>query len=173
MKVFIINGKGGSGKDTFVNYFTEQAGAQFVLNISTVDYIKDIALNLGWMGEKDNLSRKFLSDLKDMATYWGDIPFQDVAEKTRRFNDELTSFGVEKRGFVFIHCREPQEIQRLLNELPYSNYSLLLRRRGLEDFGNHADDEVENFSYDYIIENNYGLENLKHQAILFYNQVRE
>ena len=97
------------------------------------------------MGEKDNLSRKFLSDLKDMATYWGDIPFQDVAEKARRFNDELISFGIEQRGFIFIHCREPQEIQRLLKELPYETHSLLLRRRGLDTFGNHADDEVENF----------------------------
>jgi hypothetical protein len=97
------------------------------------------------MGEKDNLSRKLLSDLKDMATYWGDIPFQDVAEKARRFNDELISFGIEQRGFIFIHCREPQEIQRLLKELPYETHSLLLRRRGLDTFGNHADDEVENF----------------------------
>lgn len=172
MKVFIINGRGGSGKDTFVQFFSEQAGTHFVQNFSTVDYVKDIAYELGWNGEKDNLSRKFLSDLKDMTTYWADKPFQDVVKRTQVAYDEWRGYGVDSRSFVFIHCREPKEIQRLVDKMPFSTYSLLIRRRGLQEYGNHADDEVENFKYDFVIENNYGLDNLKSEAINFYNKVR-
>lgn len=172
MKVFIINGRGGSGKDTFVQFFSEQAGAHFVQNLSTVDYVKDMAYELGWNGEKDNLSRKFLSDLKDMTTYWADKPFQDVVKRTQIAYDEWCGYGVDSRCFVFIHCREPKEIQRLVEEMPFPTYSLLIRRRGLQNYGNHADDEVENFKYDFVIENNYGLDNLKAEAIRFYNKVR-
>jgi len=56
--------------------------------------------------------------------------------------------------------------------MPFPTYSLLIRRRGLQEYGNHADDEVENFKYDFVIENNYGLDNLKAEAIRFYNKVR-
>ena len=173
MIVFIINGRGGVGKDTFVNFFTEFAGEKYVLNISTVDYVKQIARSIGWQGEKDNLSRKFLSDLKDMTTYWADKPFRDVTKKTECFFDELVAYGVENLGFVFIHCREPKEIQRLKNNIKYPVYSLLIRRVGHENLGNHADDEVENYKYDFIIENNGTLNELKSKAEEFYNKVKQ
>ena len=171
MKVIIINGQGGAGKDTFVEYFTQSAGENYVLNISTVDYVKEIARSIGWSGQKDNLSRKFLSDLKDMATYWADKPFRDVEKKTRCFFDELVQYGVENRGFVFIHCREPQEIKRLQQNIGYPNCSLLIRRARHENYGNHANDEVENYQYDFVIENNQGLDNLKAEANHFYNKI--
>lgn len=170
MKVFIINGRGGSGKDTFIEYFSEQAGKNFVLNISTIDYIKEIAKELGWNGEKDNLSRKYLSNLKEMAVFWADLPCKKMVKQTTEFFNELQSYGVEKRGFVFIHCREPKEIQHLIQEIPYPTYSLLIRRRSITDLGNSSDDDVENYSYDFVIENNYGLDNLCQEAIKFYNK---
>ena len=172
MMVFIINGRGGVGKDTFVEYFTEFAGEKYVLNISTVDYVKEVARSIGWNGSKDNLSRKFLSDLKDMMTYWADKPFRDVTKKTDCFYDALAAYGVENLGFVFIHCREPREIQRLKNNIKYSTYTLLIRRPGDKNLGNHADDEVENYDYDFVIENNSSLSALKSKAEEFYNKVK-
>ena len=175
MTVIIINGHGGSGKDTFVEYFTDIAGENYTLNISTVDYIKKVARDLGWNGQKDNLSRKFLSDLKDIATYWGDIPYWDVYHKTNNFFKELQEFGVDKNGFVFIHCREPQEIKRLIDafRIRYNAYALLIRRPTNENYGNHADDEVENYEYDYIINNDTNLDDLSHKAKEFYNILKQ
>ena len=170
MNVIIINGHGAAGKDTFINYFKEFAGDKYVCNISTVDYVKSVALELGWNNNKDDISRCYLSELKDMATYWGDIPYWDVIHKTDAFFEELQGFGVENNGFVFIHCREPKEIERLANSLntKYITSTLLIRRPSDKIYGNHADDEVENYKYDYEINNNLDLENLKRLAKNFY-----
>lgn len=175
MQIFVINGHGGAGKDQFITYFTEYAGRDYVLNISTVDYIKKVAISLGWDKYKDDLSRKYLSLLKDMATYWGDLPYQDVTYKTNAFYLELQQYGVENKGFVFIHCREPHEIARLIDGLniKYPTYSLLIRRPTDKIYGNHADDEVENYKYDYIINNNTNLDDLNLKAKEFYNMIKQ
>ena len=174
MTVIIINGRGGAGKDQFINYFKEFAGPSYVLNISTVDYIKRIALDLGWDNTKDDLSRKYLSELKDMATYWGDIPYWDVMHKTNAFYQELEGYGIEYYGFVFIHCREPKEIERLYNSFnaDYKTLTLLIRRPSDKIYGNHADDEVENYKYDFIIHNNTNLNDLQKKAEEFYNSIK-
>ena len=58
---FVINGAGGVGKDTLCDL----AARHFkVYNISTIMPIKDIARMCGWMGEKSDKARRFLSDLK-------------------------------------------------------------------------------------------------------------
>ena len=52
--VFIINGSGGSGKDSFCKFCSQYLS---VYNISSVDTIKEVAKILGWNGEKDEKSR--------------------------------------------------------------------------------------------------------------------
>ena len=108
-----------------------------------------------------------------MTTYWADKPFRDVKKKTRCFFDGLVQYGVEDQGFVFIHCREPKEIKRLQQNIGYPNCSLLIRRAGHENYGNHADDEVENYQYDYIINNDTNLDDLSHKAEDFYNILKQ
>ena len=61
-EIVVINGSVGVGKDTFVQFCAEYAP---IMNISSVDKVKEAAKVLaGWNGEKDEKSRKFLSDLK-------------------------------------------------------------------------------------------------------------
>ena len=71
--VIIINGKGGVGKDTFIQLC--QNYSDDIVNISSVDFVKEVAHFCGWQGEKDVSARKFLSDIKDALTNWKDIPF--------------------------------------------------------------------------------------------------
>ena len=55
----VINGCGGVGKDTLC----QMAARHYkVRNISSVTPIKELAVQCGWNGAKDNRSRKFLSD---------------------------------------------------------------------------------------------------------------
>ena len=44
-KIIVINGTGGSGKDTFVEYVSKYAK---VYNFSSVDKVKEIAKLIGW-----------------------------------------------------------------------------------------------------------------------------
>ena len=59
--VIVINGVGGVGKDTLCDIASKYYK---VMNVSSVDPIKDAARILGWDGAKEPKDRKFLSDLK-------------------------------------------------------------------------------------------------------------
>ena len=163
MKYFIINGRPRSGKDTFVNFCLEELGA-FGKLISTVDFVKKIATECGWDGTKDLKNRKFLSDLKDLLTNWGDVPYKKTLQEIDMFKFDLNCWNVSDKGMVFIMCREPKEIERFEREL--NAKSLLIRRASVEfeQQSNHADSEVLNHKYDYIIENNDTIDELKEKA---------
>lgn len=163
MKYFIINGRPRSGKDTFVNFCLEELGA-FGKLISTVDFVKKIATECGWDGTKDLKNRKFLSDLKDLLTNWGDIPYKKTLQEIDMFKFDLDYWDVSDKGVVFIMCREPKEIERFEREL--NAKSVLIRRASVEfeQQSNHADSEVLNHKYDYIIENNGTVDELKEKA---------
>ena len=163
MKYFIINGRPRSGKDTFVNFCLEELGA-FGKLISTVDFVKKIATECGWDGTKDLKNRKFLSDLKDLLTNWGDVPYKKTLQEIDMFKFDLNCWNVPDKGVVFIMCREPEEIERFEREL--NAKSLLIRRASVEfeQQSNHADSEVLNHKYHYIIENNGTVDELKEKA---------
>ena len=163
MKYFIINGRPRSGKDTFVNFCLEELGA-FGKLISTVDFVKKIATECGWDGTKDLKNRKFLSDLKDLLTNWGDVPYKKTLQEIDMFKFDLDYWDVSDKGVVFIMCREPKEIDRFEREL--NAKSVLIRRASVEfeQQSNHADSEVLNHKYDYIIENNGTIDELKEKA---------
>ena len=171
MKYFIVNGKPCSGKDTFVNFCLEELGA-FGKLISTVDFVKKIAIKCGWDGTKDSKNRKFLSDLKDLLTNWGDVPYTKTLQEIKLFYYDLEYYDIEDSGVVFIMSREPEEISRFEKELGAK--SILIRRNAVEfnEQSNHADSEVLNHKYHYIIDNNGTLEELKIKAQEFCNYIK-
>ena len=168
--IWIINGEGGCGKDPFINFVAEEIGAGKVLNISTVDYVKELATQFGWKGTKTQEDRKCLSELKYILTYWGDIPFKDVVIKTRNWLEELEEYGV-RTGHVFIHCREPKEITKLVNELGAK--TILVEREQNILFQNYSDAHVHNYTYDYIVDNNGTLDDLRAEAIKFIEKAED
>lgn len=105
-KVFIINGSGGVGKDTFCEYVGHYAKVKV---ISSIDLVKDYASKMGWNGSKTPRDRKFLSDLKDLLTKYNDYPFRDICQKVLWFKED-------DNEFLFIHIREPEEIDRAKRE---------------------------------------------------------
>lgn len=161
-KVFIINGSGGVGKDTFVKFVSEYAG---VMNVSSVEEVKKFATMMGWNGEKDEKSRKFLSDLKDILTAYNDRPFTYLQRCVKDFmNDKVNEF-------CFIHIREPEEIQRAKEA--FNATTVLVTRNTIEQVkGNHADEDVLKYTYDVQIENNSSLDFLKAVARKFVSDFR-
>lgn len=176
MRVVIINGKGGVGKDCFVAMCKDVLGAEYICNVSTVDFVKGVAEFCGWDGTKTPENRKFLSDLKDLLTGWNDIPLKKVCQEIKTWQHLWIGAGKYDKAVVFIHCREPKEIKKLCEELStYSPITLLIRRDAAEcvEQMNHADNEVLNYEYDYTIPNNGSLSELRARAEEFLRRCLE
>ena len=143
-EVIIINGTGGSGKDTFVSFVSEFAK---VYNFSSIDKVKEIARMIGWNGAKEEKDRKFLSDLKKLTTEYNDMAFNSILEAFEKFNNSDAEI-------MFIHIREPEEITKALERINCSIHTLLIKRDGLSNINsNYSDASVDNFKYDFIIKN--------------------
>ena len=69
-------------------------------------------------------------------------------------------------SYIFVHAREPHNIQYYKNK--YNAITILVVNDHVEQVtSNHADMEVYDFAYDYIIDNNGDLEQLKESAKTF------
>lgn len=171
VNVIVVNGYPRSGKDTFVNFCKEKLGA-FGVSVSTVDFVKYLAAQSGWDGTKTPKNRKFLSDLKDLLTEWNDVPWKKVEEVFESIKIECFQYGLRDSDFfLFIHSREPKEIERFQKE--YGALTVLIDREEVEGKqSNHSDAEVMNFNYDYIINNDGTLEELEMKAITFIESVK-
>ena len=165
--VVIINGSAGVGKDTFVEQVrycflgnTEMSYPN-VINYSSVDWIKKIATSMGWDGAKDEKSRKFLSDLKDLSTWYNDMPFNCMKDKVDSFNDERC-----QEKILFLHIREPEEISRAAKE--FAAKTLLIRNNRVDHvLSNRADADVFEYEYDYIVNNLGTIADLREDAFEF------
>lgn len=168
LKIVIVNGAPGSGKTTFEN-FCQEIMDDYCQMRSTVDLVKEIALfYTGWNGEKDLKSRKFLSDLKDLLTEFNDVPFNDIVRFKNVWEDELEMYDVKDHPHILlVDSREPEEIMRFKREL--GAVTVLIRRASAEmaETSNHADANVLNCDYDYEIDNNGSLDELRAKAVQF------
>lgn len=157
-----MNGCGCSGKTTFEKMIQEIAAEKGdkIEILSTIDYVKDIARTFGWNGEKQQKDRKMLSDLKDILTEWNDLPHKIICEKIEKCKKNNIKA-------IFIDSREPEDIQRFVDE--YHALTVLIKRSSIEMiYGNHADDNVDDYEYDCIIDNSRGLLELFSEANIFY-----
>ena len=163
MKLIVINGCANSGKDSFANFACESEYP--VYNFSTVDFIKEKALEMGWDGAKDERGRRLLSDIKDALSLYDDIPFKKVLEKIKQVKEE--------NAIIFVHSREPKDIAHWVEQTQAK--TLFIRRPAAEDeeHNNHADKEVFNYDYDYVYSNEGSLSDLKEEAIRFVNWIGE
>jgi hypothetical protein len=174
MQIIITNGLPESGKDTFAYYCQNilKGKNKFGVKISSVDFVKKIALKCGWDGTKTPQSRKFLSDLKKLLTEWDDIPWKKVREQI-----DLELLKIEQYGFfsedlvVFIDSREPDEIKRYVEE--YGAITLLVKRDKSSEkiLSNDSDKNVYDYKYDYVIENNSSEEELFMKAKKFIEDI--
>ena len=176
MKVVIINGIGGSGKDTFVEMCRDVLDAACCLNISTVDFVKEVAGYCGWDGTKTPENRKFLSDLKRVLTEWNEVPLKKICQEVQAWQGIWIGSGNYHKAVVFIHCREPKEIDKLVYQFhQYDPVTLLIRRGAAESVEqiNDSDNSVLDYSYDYTVYNNHSLSVLRAQAEEFLREYLE
>lgn len=154
--LFILNGFPRSGKDEFANLLIKHLDKFGICGamVSSVEVIKEVALLLGWNGEKDQASRNALSELKDLATKHWDHPFKMMCENA----DSISS----EEAIIYM-IREPEEIIRFKERYP-ETITIFIERGQHETANNHADQNVNDFNYDLRIENNGTLEQLEESA---------
>jgi adenylate kinase family enzyme len=169
-QIVVINGYPKSGKDTFIDACGNHTN---ILRYSIIDWVKSIARACGWEGKKTPQDRKFLCELKDLMEGYNDMPFQAVCNVTEEFYDK-------NDGVIFITMREPKDIERF--KTLYPNAVTLFINRPLarfvnkvvaDDVRNRADDNVENYNYDYYIDNKGTVEALEESAVTFLNDLEE
>lgn len=154
--IVIINGSGGVGKDSFCNLCSKYIPT---MSVSTIDVVKQSYKLLGWNGIKTENHRKALSDIKDIATKNLNYPYNFIKSK-------IDYFKKSEYVLMFIHSREPNEIKMFVEE--FGCFTLLITNKNVNMINtNHADLEVENYNYDFIIKNDNSLEELDIKAKQF------
>ena len=121
---------------------------------------------MGWDGTKDEKSRKFLSDLKDLADEFNDFSTICIENKIKEF----MSADAE---ILFLHMREPDQIQSFQQK--YKNaLSLLIRNDRINVVtSNHADKNIFKYLYDMELDNSGTLEELEETAHVFVDRLRD
>lgn len=153
-KVIVINGAATVGKSTFVSLCHEIDPR--VIETSTVDFVKEIALQAGWNGIKDEAGRRFLSELKDAMEHYYDIPNKSVGDFIKTHSDNI----------IFVNAREPHNVQYYVDN--YNAITVLILNPNAKLVNdNHADTGVYDYTYDYYIENSGDLKLLKESAKTF------
>lgn len=155
-KIFILNGSGGVGKDTFVDLVSHYIPT---IHFSSVTKVKEIAKMIGWDGGKTEKDRRFLSDLKLLCTEYNNMPFNSMKEKVSEFINSNASA-------LFIDIREPNEIE--IAKQAFNAETILVKRNSVKHItSNMADGNVYNYQYDHIIENNGSIDDLDIAAKMF------
>lgn len=157
----VINGMGGAGKDTLC----EIAAKRFAtVNVSTIDPIKKIAAENGWAGEKTPKARRFLAELKRVFSEYNDLPTEYALKK-------YADFLASDAEIFFVHIREGEQIAHFLERASACGgriKTLLIRSsRCAKSYGNSSDDDVENYPYDKIYQNDLPIEEAETDFIEF------
>lgn len=144
-KIVIINGNGGVGKDTFVDFCSNYAK---VKKASTVDIVKEAArILVSYNNETDEKTRKFLSDLKTLSSKYNDAPYKYLIRS-------VDEFLKSENDILFLFVREIREIKKLKKDI--DAITLLIKNDDKKFIkSNYADEGVLNYDYDYIIINKF------------------
>lgn len=174
-QIVVINGSSDVGKDTFANFCADYV--DYYANISTIDFTKMLARKCGWKGTTTDTDRKFLSDLKQLLVDYDDIPFKMVLKEVNRRHLEIIQTtnllqldSAGQKSIVFIRCKEPEEIDKLVKH--FNAVSLLLTRKGIEvNPTNEADARVLDYNYQFVLGNDGTLDDLKVLAKTFVEKI--
>lgn len=162
--VFIINGSGGVGKDSVCH---AAAACWRVQNISSITPILQVARAAGWDGNKTPEARRLLSRLKEVCTEYNDLSFRYCME-------QYAAFRQSDAEMLFVHIREPEEIERFRQAVGAGCFAVLVRRPSLEQtrgvLGNRSDDGVDAYAYDGVLVNDGTLDELPQKVRAFFGR---
>lgn len=180
-KVIVINGLPQSGKDSFatlVQSYCNMDESANVLNLSSVDPIKEVLEQFGWDGEKSAEVRDIIAGIKQIWIGAQNGPTMYMMNNILEWHKSF----VGEDNIVFCHIREPEEINKLVNAINGMSCVgidimtiLMVRGNHISEHVNDrlADSEVSivQYPYDMIIYNDAGLPELDEKAIAFVDEL--
>lgn len=160
--IVIMNERGGVGKDTIINFVSQEYKC---VNVSSIDPVKEVAKVAGWNGEKDPKSRKFLSDLKKLIEDYNDLPLNHLIKNLKDkflFNEEVKIFFTCIRENYNIDAFK-EKVKEVLTkhnlEDEITVVTMLVTRSCVSsNIGNQSDDNVEEYVYDCWYLNDFPLD---------------
>ena len=149
--ICVINGRGGVGKDTLIDAVSKKYN---VVNVSSITPIKVIADKNGWWhGGKSDAERRLLAGLKQVLDEYNGTTLKYLVEQTAKF------LAQDNAEVLFIHIREPENIAKYIDAVDEDVATILIEsERAKDSYGNQADDNVENYAYDYYYQNDLGID---------------
>ena len=142
-----------------------------VSELSTVDFVKEVARICGWKGEKEKKDREFLHDLKEAMEKWDNIPNKKVLEDAENIIKNYLGLN----HLFFVNIREPQSIEsfsQLVMEQGYETPIKILMESNMPS--NEVDSivqEIKSIKYDKIYKNNGTLKDLANTAGDFIEEI--
>ena len=160
-QIYITNGMGRCGKDTFAKFLDDIVRT---LRYSSIDKVKYIAKLCGCDGGKTEKDRKFLSDLKLLTTEYSNMAFEAIKSKVNEFLED------SKHVVMLIDIREPAEIEKA--KTAFGAKTILIENKNVKTISsNMADANVFNHTYDYTVKNNGTLDDFKENVKEFVSTV--
>ena len=179
MKVIMISGKAGHGKDQFATFLKNKLEEhnKTVLIIKFGDPVKWLAQNyLGWNGEKDEKGRSLLQHFAtdtvraQFPTYWADIIAKFIAAENKwdyilipdwRFINEFETISLYNHDIITLRVNRFD-----LNGKPYYNSNMRIHQ-----LTHISECELDNFNFEYIVENRSDLVALEESADLMVKEL--
>lgn len=140
--VIITNGYPGCGKDKFAELLGKYTR---VYKTSIIDFAKDIAREYCGEHEKDTKYREFLCRLKSLFDWYNDFPFRNMEELVNVYRADKVY------DVLIIDMRDPDQIRRAQDE--WGAISVYISSPNAKRFDNPADNNVEDYDYDYYVFN--------------------
>lgn len=151
-RIYVVNGKPRSGKDSFEQFVGLYKPS---VKFSAITYVKTIATWCGYREDvKNPKDREFLHKLKMLLSWYSDVPMRSVFETIDAFLKGYTYLA--ECEVLFIDAREVDDIRRIKTAYPQVE-TVYIHRPSSESmtYGNDADDNAsqDGLKYDYIINN--------------------
>lgn len=179
VRFIIINGLGGCGKSTFIELCQEycnnpdnlKAHNWMVSELSTVDFVKEVAIICGWKGKKDKKDREFLHDLKEAMEKWDNIPNKKVLEDAETIIKNYLGLN----HLFFVNIREPESIERfsqLIMENGYEKpFKILIESNISSNEVDSIVQQINSVKYNRTYKNNGTLKDLADTAGDFIEEI--
>ena len=142
-----------------------------VSELSTVDFVKEVAMICGWKGKKDKKDREFLHDLKEAMEKWDNIPNKKVLEDAETIIKNYLGLN----HLFFVNIREPESIERfsqLIMENGYEKpFKILIESNISSNEVDSIVQEIKSVKYNSTYKNNGTLKDLANTAGDFIEEI--